>query len=112
MLPPRRRLNQMHPPQQRTRLETDGPERHQEQTVELEAIPPARPVHQLVAQRLRLERDAAPELDIEVLERDRVELGTVERLQASLRRSYGAGMVQTGEIGVEIEGFVVHVFHV
>jgi len=43
-------------------------------------------LHQLVAQRRGLERDTAPELNIEVLERDRIELGAVERLEAILRR--------------------------
>jgi hypothetical protein len=92
------------PRRERHRVEAEREEHVQEVAVLLEAVTAAARVHQLVLDRGRIEIDAAPEQDVEVLERDARHVRARERVQGLQRRRARTGVADAREVRVEIRG--------
>ena len=80
------RLGWSHPGLQRRDFEAEGSQGRGEECVLLEAVPSSPPVHELGLERLEIESDRAAETNVDVLERNRLEMPEVQLLQQRQRR--------------------------
>src|SRR6478752_605758 len=97
-----------HPRRQGTYGEADGLEHFEQQPVLLEAVAAAVTAHQFVHERVMCQFDRPTEQDIEILERDRVDVTGGNGVQDLQRRHRGAAVADTCEVEVEPGGLVTH----
>ena len=109
---PRRRdvawLLVAHPRGEGAHGEADGLEHVEQQSVLLEAVAAAVTAHQFVDERLMRQFDGPAEQDVEILERDRVDVTSRDGLQDLQRRRRGTAVADAGEVPVEPCGLRRH----
>ena len=86
-----------------TNVEAESLQSHQEQAVQFEAIAAPSIVHQLAKQGFKLQVDTSTQLDIEILERNGMELDMMESFQRINRRRYRSSVIEALKVGITIK---------
>ena len=87
-----------HPRGEGAHGEADGLEHVEQQSVLLEAVAAAATAHQFVDERVMRQFDGPAEQDVEILERDRVDVTSRDGMQDLQRRHRGTAVADAGEV--------------
>ncbi len=87
-------------------VEAEGAERGAEEEILFVAVAAAAVADEFAFDAGKIDRDAAAEEDVEILERNRGHLAELERAEGGERGVARAGVGEAGEVGVEVDGVV------